>query len=225
MAADIQIQKPSPVADAVKARLVDVIRFLHARNWTPATSSNFSCKSEPAAEHFFISCSGLDKGLLTPDDFLEVDAQGSLVLSPREGLRPSAETLLHALVYRLYPGTGAVLHTHSVNGTVLSKLYETQGGLWLQDFEILKGFEGIKTHEVRVWVPIFSNMQDMQALSRIVQAELARWAPCYGFLLVGHGLYAWGETPEQAKRHLEVFEFLFEAILKLKSHGYPDYSG
>jgi methylthioribulose-1-phosphate dehydratase len=224
MAADTTVQNQIAESNALKSRLVEVIRFLHSKNWTPATSSNFSCKEKTIASRFSISVSGLDKGQLMPADFLEVDYDGQLTLSEQVHLRPSAETLLHSVVYQLYPGMQAVLHTHSINGTVLSKLYEAQDGLWLKDFEILKGFEGIKTHATQVWLPIFSNAQDMQTLSVEVKAELAKHTPLYGFLLAGHGLYTWGETPEQAKRHAEVFEFLFEAILKLRSHGYADYS-
>jgi methylthioribulose-1-phosphate dehydratase len=224
MIADTAIQDRSTEHNALKARLIEVIRFLHAKGWTPATSSNFSCKADAVSPHFFISVSGLDKGQLTTGDFLEVDADGQLIAPHPANLRPSAETLLHAVAYQQFPGAKAVLHTHSVNGTVISKLFEAKKGLWLRGFEILKGFEGIKTHETRVWLPIFSNSQDMQALSLEVKAELAQHSPCYGFLLAGHGLYTWGETPEQAKRHAEVFEFLFEAILKLRSHGHPDYS-
>ena len=117
-----------------------------------------------------------------------------------------------------------VLHTHSVNGTVLSKLYEHPGGLCLKDFEILKGLEGVCTHATEIWLPIFPNAQDIAQLAREAEIELRKHQPVYGFLLAGHGLYTWGETPAQAKRHAEVFEFLFACILQLRSHGYADYS-
>lgn len=225
MAADSLTQDRTNKLEHLKVKLVEVIRFLHAQNWTPATSSNFSCREASNAQQFSISISGLDKGQLTPHDFLEVDYQGQVVATNQAYYRPSAETLLHSIIYQLYPSMQTVLHTHSINGTVLSKLYKAQSGLWLKDFEILKGFEGIKTHETSIWLPIFPNAQDMQTLSQTVKAELEKHTPLYGFLLAGHGLYTWGETPEQAKRHAEVFEFLFEAILKLRSHGYADYPG
>jgi methylthioribulose-1-phosphate dehydratase len=155
---------------------------------------------------------------------MTVDFDAQVVDASQAHWRPSAETLLHALVYRQFPEARFVLHTHSVNGTVLSKLYEQAGGIELKQFEMLKGFEGIKTHDTQIWLPIFSNAQDMVALSAEIEPELAQYKPIYGFLLAGHGLYTWGETASQAKRHAEVFEFLFDAILKLRSHGYPDYS-
>lgn len=209
----------------LRQAVTEVIAFLHARGWTPATSSNFSCRTAPTSPLFSVSVSGLDKGCLTADDFILVDGQGQPVDSARQSLKPSAETLLHALIYQQFPQANVVLHTHSVNGTVLSKLYEQQHGLWLCDFEILKGLEGIKTHQAEVWLPIFSNAQDMQGLSADILAELHQKPPVYGFLLAGHGLYTWGDTAAQAKRHVEVFEYLFEAILTLRAHGYFDATG
>jgi methylthioribulose-1-phosphate dehydratase len=210
---------------ASREALVDVIRFLHAKGWTPATSSNFSCRMEEEPQTFSVSVSGLDKGLLTTEDFIEVDFSGQVINPAQAHLRPSAETLLHAVVYRLFPSARFVLHTHSVEGTVLSKLYEFAGGLWLKDFEMLKAFEGIKTHEAQIWLPVFSNAQDMKKLSTEIESLLPQYSPVYGYMLAGHGLYTLGETASQAKRHAEVFEFLFDAILKLRSYGYPDYSG
>jgi methylthioribulose-1-phosphate dehydratase len=205
-------------------QLIEAIHFLHAHGWTPATSSNFSCRTSESAPGFWISISGLDKEALNPNDFIVVDYAGQIINKEQAHIRPSAETLLHALIYRLYPQAKVVMHCHSVNGTVLSKLYETEQGLWLKNFELLKGFEGIKTHDTQIWLPIFPNAQDMECLAQQVEKECLNWKLLYGFMLAGHGLYTWGETVAQAKRHVEVFEFLFEAILKLRSYGYSDYS-
>lgn len=208
----------------LRQSVADAARAMHAKGWTPATSSNFSGRAAGSAG-FAISVSGLDKGTLTAQDFLEVDFNGQITAPQQAHLRPSAETLLHSLVYQLYPDTQVVLHSHSVNGTVLSKLYEAQQGLWLKDFELLKAFEGIKTHDTKIWLPIFPNSQDMTTLAQVVKAKLPENQPVYGFMLAGHGLYTWGQTPAQALRHAEAFEFLFESILKLRSYGYADYTG
>lgn len=214
----------SPETRMLRDSVADVVRFLHGQGWTPATSSNFSCRGDINTRHFSISVSGLDKGDFSGQDFLEVDFDGRVIDPDQAHLRPSAETLLHALVYRLYPQARVVLHTHSVNGVVLGKLAEKQGGVTFREFEILKGLEGIKTHEVAVRYPVFPNAQDIGKLCAEIEPVLQGIDPLYGFGLAGHGLYTWGETPAQAKRHAEVFEYLFEAVLKLRSHGYPDYS-
>ncbi len=214
--------QPQELADRRQA-VTDVIRFLHAKGWTPATSSNFSFRlPEPESHGFAISISGRDKGEFTPDDFIAVDFEGR-VSDPKAGhIRPSAETPLHALIYEVLPDMDVVLHTHSVNATVLSLLDEPKGVVKLSGFEILKGLEGIRTHEAEVSVPVFSNAQDMVTLAGEIRRYFRQHGPGHGFLLAGHGLYTWGKTPQAAKRHVEVFEFLFESVLKLRSYGYPD---
>lgn len=198
--------------------LVSVTRSLHARGWTPATSSNFSVRE---GDGFVVSASGLDKGRLTEADFLRVDAAGRPV--PGEARRPSAETGLHTVVYAARPEVGCVLHTHSVGSTVLSLVARERGALRLAGFELLKALEGTTTHEAALEVPVFDNTQEIPALA----AEVALWLADeaaegrrpWGFLIAGHGLYVWGTTPEQALRHAEAFEFLFECVRELRRLG------
>ena len=107
---------------------------------------------------------------------------------------------------------GAVLHTHSVWSTVLSGTYGSRGGLAIEGYEMLKGLEGVKTHQHREWLPILENSQDMVALARAVEEALTRHPAAHGFLLRGHGLYTWGQDFATAKRHVEILEFLLEVL-------------
>lgn len=65
-----------------------------------------------------------------------------------------------------------------------------------------------------MWVPILANTQDMVRLSERVRELLATQPGLHGFLLAGHGLYTWGESLEQARRHVEIFEFLLESVAR-----------
>lgn len=190
-------------ATVQKQALVDVIHFLHARGWAPATSSNYSFRM-PGEANFYISESGIDKGAFAIENFLYVTASGQPIDDAR---RPSAETGLHSIIYTLYPEVHCVLHTHSVPGTVLSRQLLSQGALFLSDYEILKGFSGVSTHEVVVKIPIFANTQDIPALAMAVQ-NYAKGEEMRAFLIAGHGMYTWGSTIAEAKRHVEVVEFL-----------------
>ena len=77
---------------------------------------------------------------------------------------------------------------------------------------MLKGLEGVSTHEHREWIPILENDQDMARLAGRVR-QTARGTPaCHAFLLRRHGLYTWGQTLPQAVRHVEILEFLLEAV-------------
>jgi len=185
-------------------------RELSALGWTPATSSNFSMRLDE--RHAAITVSGRDKGRLTAADIMVVDFQGRAVATAH---RPSAETLLHTQLYARYPDIGCVLHTHSHIQTVASRLYAAQGHVHLEGYELLKAFHGNHTHEMAIDVPVLCNTQDMPALAAEVEGLLDR-QPLWGYLIDGHGLYAWGRDMAEARRHLEAFEFLFACELDLR---------
>ena len=193
--------------------LISNVRELAQLGWTPATSSNFSERLDQA--HAAITVSGRDKGRLAEDDIMVVDLEGRAV---GRQLRPSAETLLHTRLYRRFPEVGCVLHTHSLTQTVASRLYARQGRIRLEGYELLKAFEGNSTHETAIEVPVFANTQDMTVLAAQVDEVLDR-RPLWGYLIDGHGLYAWGRTMVDARRHLEAFEFLLGCELELRRLG------
>lgn len=186
------------------------VRELAARGWTPATSSNFSRRLD--SQHAAITVSGRDKGRLRENDIMVVDFDGKAVASEH---RPSAETLLHTQLYRRFEDVGCVLHTHSHTQTVASRLYAGQGHVRLEGYELLKAFSGNDTHEAAVDVPVLPNTQNMAILAAQVDALLDR-QPLWGYLIDGHGLYAWGRDMVEARRHLEAFEFLLDCELELR---------
>ncbi|MBB4128947.1 methylthioribulose-1-phosphate dehydratase [Xanthomonas translucens] len=190
--------------------LIDNIRELSQAGWTPATSSNFSHRLDD--RHAAITVSGRDKGRLVEDDIMVVDFDGQAVGRP---LRPSAETLLHTQLYRRFPEIGCILHTHSPVQTIASRLYAPQGHIRLEGYELLKALHGNQTHETAVDLPVFANTQDMTVLAAQVDALLDR-APLWGYLIDGHGLYAWGRDMAEARRHLEAIEFLLHCELELR---------
>ena len=200
------MNKPLPYDPAVLRKraesIISNVRELAQLGWTPATSSNFSLRLDGA--HAAITVSGRDKGRLVEDDIMVVDFDGRDVGRP---LRPSAETLLHTQLYRRFPEVGCVLHTHSLVQTVASRLYAGAGHIRLEGYELLKAFEGNSTHEMAIDV-----------LAAQVDALLDR-QPLWGYLIDGHGLYAWGRTMAEARRHLEAFEFLFASELELRKLG------
>ncbi|MGH9895214.1 MAG: methylthioribulose 1-phosphate dehydratase, partial [bacterium] len=153
-------------------------------------------------------------GKLTPADIMLADLDGNS-LSP--GKRPSAETLLHTALYRLYPRVGGVLHTHSTASTVLS--LTADGWLMLQGYELLKIFEGIDTHETHVRIPIFPNDQDMTRLSAKVDAWIGEHGAIHAYLIAGHGLYTWASDVRQAGLQVEALEFMLECELLKRRIG------
>lgn len=192
-------------ANAELDRLIACTAKLAAAGLTPATSSNFSIREY--AQSCLITVSGRDKGCLGADDFMRVDSQGK-ALEP--GRTSSAETLLHTQIYRERPEAGAVLHTHSLSQTLLSMRHAGSGFIEITGYELLKAFNGIKTHDATIRIPIVANSQDMHALCDAIAPAFAESA-FWGYLIAGHGLYTWGRDVEEAHRHLDAFEFLLTA--------------
>jgi methylthioribulose-1-phosphate dehydratase len=185
--------------------------MFHARGWSLGTSGNYSVVLSRTPFELLITASGKDKSRLDVEDFVVVDDTGIPIGD--DFPRPSAETLLH-LVIAERPEVRAVLHTHSVWSTILSDWYRAEGGLIIEGYEMLKGLEGVASHEHREWVEIFDNSQDIPKLARRIRARLndSDHPLRHGFLLHQHGLYTWGRDPAEAQRHVEVFEFLFEVL-------------
>jgi methylthioribulose-1-phosphate dehydratase len=188
--------------------LVEVGRYLYSQNMVPATSGNLSAKLND--DSIAVTVSGRHKGKLTTEDIIRVDAYGHSM----DWRRPSAEALLHTHIYNLFPDARVVLHPHSVNATVLSMLAESE--LVLQDYELLKAFPGVGTHDCAVTVPVFENDQDIGRLAVRVDERLRQGCAAPGYLIRGHGFYTWGDSTEDALRHVEAFEFLFQCELRMR---------
>jgi methylthioribulose-1-phosphate dehydratase len=195
----------------VSQRLIEIGRRFDARGWVLGTSGNFSGVLTHDPLHLAITSSGTAKGDLAMGDILEIDANGTLVRGASG--RPSAETRLHLEIVRRL-GAGAVLHTHSMWSTLLSDRHGDAGGLNIEGYEMLKGLEGVTTHEHREWLPILPNDQDMVRLAVQLNDVLDRHPACHAFLLRRHGMYTWGDSIAQAVRHVEIVEFLLEAVAR-----------
>jgi methylthioribulose-1-phosphate dehydratase len=195
------------VAEEVE-RIVEAGRFLSARGWAPAGSGNYSHRLPDRT--IAITVSGAHKARLVADDVMILDVDGR----PLDERRPSAETPLHLMVYRLFPKANAVVHTHSVPAVVVSRLIGRQPWLRLAGYELLKAFPGVETHDFVAHIPVFDNSQDLIALAETVAHELtARDAPA--FLIRDHGLYGWGVTMDEALRVMEAAETMIACELEL----------
>lgn len=190
-------------------------RRMDAMGWVPATAGNISVRLGP--DRIAITRSGRHKGALTPADVMEVDAAGT-ALEP--GARPSYETLLHCGVYRRFPGTGAVLHGHSVANTVLSR--RAGAAIRLAGYELLKAFPGGPTHDTATDLPVLDNDQDIPRLQAALDRawDAAPDAPP-GYIIRGHGIYVWGASVDVAMTRLEAVEFMLLCHLEEERRPSP----
>jgi methylthioribulose-1-phosphate dehydratase len=188
-------------------QLAQIGRQCYARGWALGTSGNFSAVVNRDPLRLAITTSGVDKGTLSAGEIVEIDEHGKVLAGSG---RPSAEASLHLAVARAR-GAGAVLHTHSIWSTILSEA-ATEDGLAIEGYEMLKGLDGVGTHEHREWLPILDNTQDWAAAVPEVEAVLAEQPKAHGFLIRRHGLYTWGRDLTGATRQMEILEFLFEVM-------------
>ena len=177
------------------AALCDLCRLFGERQWCLATGGNFSVGVD--SDHFLITQSGKDKSRLVADDLMICDTSGR---AANLDLVPSAETALHAFLYRSSGDVGAVLHTHSAVSTVASRAASAE--LQIEGFEMQKALRNIYTHDIAISLPVLENSQDIEELCTQLATALPRSDGLVpGFLVRGHGLYAWGNSLYEAQRH------------------------
>lgn len=192
----------------LKEEIAKTIRNYHQKGWSPATSTNYSFKRE---NQIFVSRSGIDKSQFQAEDFIGVDDNGNSTTTFKEQ-KPSAETLIHCVLYDLFPGTQVILHSHSVYSVLNSQKYESE--IIFEGYEIQKGFKGQTTHLNQVSIPIFENTQDMLEFSKWMKKRKNEFTN-HCFIIKNHGTYAWGENLFEAKRHIETLEYLLEVNWRL----------
>ncbi len=190
-------------------QLIDAGRFIDSKGWVPATSGNFSARL--ANGTIAITVSGKHKGRLKIEDIMLIDAEANAL----DGKKPSAETVLHTALYKRFPDIHSILHPHSLNATLISRIFKSE--IVLENYELLKALRGTTTHEAQVVVPIFANDQNIPRLAEVVDQYLNNNATCCAYIIAGHGLYTWGGSIQETLRHLEALDFLFDCELRL--HG------
>jgi methylthioribulose-1-phosphate dehydratase len=199
----------------VAREIAAIGKSFYSRGWVLGTSGNLSAVVRQYPLRLAITASGFDKGSLASAQILEIDADERVV---RGRFKPSSEAAIHLAIIRARR-TGAVFHTHSTWGTVLSDTCASANGVELKGYEMLKGLEGVRSHEHTERLPILENSQNMKEVAAKVTDLLEKQSDIHCFLLRRHGLYTWGATPREAKRHVEIIEFLMEVLVRSNSAG------
>ena len=190
--------------------LITLGKAFNDRNWVMGAAGNFSAVICRRPFEWAITKSGVHRGSLTDSDFISLNKYGQPL--SKHGV-PSVESPIHWAIIS-NTGAGAVLQTHSVWSMILSDAYSQSGGLELEGFEVLKGLSGVKSAHPLEWVAILESSDDYMALSRTIARLLKRRPGAHAILLRKRGLYAWGSTVQEAARHVETFELLFEVIVR-----------
>lgn len=197
----------------LKQDIASTIRNYNTKGWSPATSTNYSFKINKE-NCIYVSRSGVDKSEFKSSDFITVNHNGETIYDSI-GIKPSAETLIHCVLYEMFPDTKVILHSHSIYPVLISSF--NQNEIIFNGYEIQKGFEGQTTHEEFVSIPIFDNTQDMIDFSKTLKQNQNRILS-HSFIMRKHGIYAWGKNLFEAKRHLETLEYLCQCEYMIASN-------
>ncbi|MER5968948.1 S-methyl-5-thioribose-1-phosphate isomerase [Streptomyces sp. NPDC002055] len=210
----------APVRKELACRTASFARALYERGWMPGTSGNLSVRLPGPSGHALITASGRDKGELTEHDLVTVDAATGEPVG-KGTLRASAETAIHASVYRT-TGAGAVIHVHAPYATAVASRVSTDRvtALRLERFELLKGL-GL-ADPAATDLPVFPNWSEVPRIAEDVSRYLGSTpqAPP-GLLIADHGITAWGSDLAQARNRLECLESICRLLL-LGARPAPD---
>ncbi|MBC7538980.1 MAG: methylthioribulose 1-phosphate dehydratase [Bacteriovorax sp.] len=195
-------------------KLASLVRVMNSMGHNPATSGNYSLRSKTSPDIALVSESGIDKSKFTEDNFLPIYFETRIMLPDyiKSGRKSSDETDIHLSIYQI-TNANCVLHSHLLDSLLFADLFTGLPYATIEGLELLKGFKGIKTHDLKINIPCFDNTQDIALLAEQIKPSILQQKNNYGLLLRGHGVYVWGDSVEEAKRHLEVFEYIFKYYL------------
>jgi len=207
----------------LRAALAEIARDFHARGWMAGTAGNLSARDD---EHsFWITASGCPKGRLEQNDFLLVDvASGAVIELAAPGLKPSAETAIHRVIYQCFPQARACLHVHSVDAclaclraTHRQAAEEAEAvSLPLPALEMLKGL-GVWEQSPKVSLPLFENILEVSRIAEAIEQRFISGPPAIPALMVrGHGVTVWGGSPQEAYNRVECLEFIMSYLARCK---------
>lgn len=189
--------------------LAELVRKLNTTGHNPATSGNYSHRSDETPDYAFVSESGIDKSIFSENHFIPLNIHTKEKHDFYKGRKSSDETDVHLAIFQATKAN-CVLHSHMLEALWFADLFKGKSYADLTGLELLKGFKGVTTHEISIRIPIFDNTQDIESLAENIKPSLILDENNYGVILRGHGIYVWGDTVSQAKRHLEVFEYIFK---------------
>jgi L-ribulose-5-phosphate 4-epimerase len=167
---------------------------------------------------FAIKPSGVPYEDLSPDKMVIVDLDGKTV----EGkLRPSSDTLTHAVLYKHWLSIGSIVHTHSTYGTA-----------WAQTQRDIPIYGTTHADHTTIDIPCAPPMSDQMItgnyeyetgiqIINCLQEKGLSYEEVEMILVGNHAPFTWGKTPEKAVYNSAVLESIAQ-IAYLTEQIRPD---
>ena len=192
----------------IKAECYEANLLLPKYNLVDLTFGNVSVR-DPLQSVFAIKPSGVDYPLLTEEDMVIVDFDGTVV----EGsLRPSSDTPTHRRLYQAFSGIRSIVHTHSRNAAAFAQagigipcLGTTHADYFYGEVPVTRRMteDEIKSsyelETANVIIERFKNLDPDQVCAVLVH---------------GHGPFVWGSSGKNAIENALALELVAEMALK-----------
>ena len=196
--------------------LIAAARQFYRMGWMAGTAGNLSARISD--DSFWITASGRPKGRLTKDDFVLMtlnpckDEACLTPIQPNQHRRPSAETDIHAVIYKLFPDAQACYHVHSIEANLVSR-FRTSNTLPLPPLEMLKGI-GVLEENPEVTIPVLTNHLRVSLIAREICDRFKVKTPQIPALLIrDHGVTVWASSLESASNYIEIIEYIFRYMV------------
>jgi len=198
---------------ATRELLVELLGVFYAKGWVSGTGGGISGPADGGG--LLLAPTGVHKERVRPDDFFTVAvADGRVERTPDDpSLRPSECNQIFCLAAR-ERGARSVVHSHGLSAVLAADLAGPADHVAIRDLEMLKGIRGVANRDVHR-IPVIRNTPREAELVGQIQVALGdpRFAGTFAVLVADHGAYIWGDDVWEAKRHTEVYHFLFEAAV------------
>jgi len=198
---------------ATAALICELCRQFYDQGWVSGTGGGISIRS---GERVYLAPSGVPKERIQPNDLFVLNRDGDILERPaNESLKPSE---CQSLFFNAYTkrDAGAVLHSHSLNAMLVTLLFDDV--FRVTHLEMMKGITGVGYHDI-CEVPIINNTAYESQLTESMAAAMEAYPNAHAVLVRRHGIYVWGKTWKEAKKHAECYDYLFGAAIEMKKMG------
>jgi methylthioribulose-1-phosphate dehydratase len=211
-----------PTEQATRELLVELLGAFHARGWVSGTGGGIC--GPAAGGGLLLAPTGVHKERVRTDEFFTVDpADGQILRGPdNDTLRPSECNSIFCLAAR-ERGARSVVHSHALSAVLVGDLAGERDHVEIRDLEMLKGIRGVGNRDVHL-LPVIRNTPREPELVDDLRRVLddPRFQSTFGVIVADHGAYIWGDDVWEAKRHTEVYHFLFEAVVARRDRQKED---
>ncbi len=213
---------PGSEEAATRELLVELLGAFYARGWVSGTGGGICGPADGGG--LLLAPTGVHKERVRPDEFFTVDpADGRVLARPaNDSLRPSECNSIFCLAVR-ERGARSVVHSHALSAVLAGDLAADRDHVAIRDLEMLKGIRGVGNQDVHLLPVIRNTPREPELVDQLRRVlDDPRFASAFGVIVADHGAYIWGDDVWEAKRHTEVYHFLFEATVARRDRQKED---